>query len=356
MPSVVYLWLLLFTHEQTQMFLLLTDEFCLGLYMNHLKTSVISKKNCQKMKIIKIPQRYQHPMVVAALLRSHVEEWSQRSLRHCLRRGKLRDPDLEARYFQLEREFSTLDDFCSRVPFKFIIKIGDNVKIIGRGPEILWDDDKNSIVFDKFHMYPIPRGIKNKHVYVTDFVAEAGLTDRHWDPTEWDGDLLDMEAVLFLERLFRIKIQIWNQNYSLSEHRAIYDQEYIGSIISEKEYYLHHQEKTGYLLMIDEPEKYFDKYFLCTNENCFYTFRSQKQLDQHTQLCGLDNTRILQEELGQSGKLVKKAEDRGLIPKVGYNRNFLFYDIESTLPSSDVCTQRTKVLQTHQLVSIAANR
>ena len=308
------------------------------------------------MKTIKIPQRYQHPIIVAALLRSQIDDWTQRGLRNSLPRGKLRDPDLEARYFQLEREFSTLDDFCSRAPFKFIIKIGDTLKTIGEGPDILWDDDKRAVVFEKFNMYPIPKGIKNKHVYVTDFVAEAGLTDRHWDPEEWNGVLLDMEDVPFLESFFRIKIQIWNQTYSVKQNRAIYNQEYIGSIISEKEYYLHHQEKTGYLLMIDEPEKYFDKYFTCANEHCFYTFKSAKQLDQHSQLCGQENTRIVQEELGQSGKLVKKAEDHGLIPKVGYNRNFLFYDIESTLPSSDVCTQRTKVLQTHQLVSIAANR
>ena len=308
------------------------------------------------MKSIKIPKIYTNPLVVATLLRENLDEWTQRSLRLSLARGKLRDPELEELYHRIVQNFAGLEQYCSSKPFKYVIKSGDTVKVIGVGPEILWDDDKKSIIFDKFHMYPIPKGINHRHIYVTDFVAAAGLTDRHWDPKEWKDQLLDLESVDFLEQLFGISIQIWEREYSQTKGQDNYSLYYLGSVFSAEEYFLHLQAQTGLLLFIDDPDKYFSKYFICTNENCFFQFRSQQKLDQHSQLCGQETTRIVQEELGLSGKLVKKAEDHGLIPKLGYNRNFLFFDIESTLPRSTVCTQRTKVMTTHELVSIAANR
>ena len=130
----------------------------------------------------------------------------------------------------------------------------------------------------------------------------------------------------------------------------------MGSRYFTKSVMVHFQEETNVFFVIDDEKKYLEKRFRCPNENCFFDFRSQKLFDDHFKLCGKTETKIIQQSMGPSSELFDKAEKHGLIPNCGFNRNFLFFDIESVLPPSDTRTEKTIVSTTHSLVSIAANR
>ena len=167
---------------------------------------------------------------------------------------------------------------------------------------------------------------------------------------------MDFETILDLEDYFQIKIEVWTKYFVESLKMNVYKYYYIGSKYFNKSVMVHFQEESNVFFVIDDEKKYLERRIRCPNKNCFFNFRNQKLFDDHFKLCGKTETKIVQETMGPSSELFDKAEKHGLIPKCGFNKNFLFFDIESVLPSSDIQTSNTRVQSLHELVSIAANR
>lgn len=305
---------------------------------------------------LKIPSRYEHPIIVAFLIREKHEVWNFDTAKSEFRRDRLFDNELEDLYHHYAQNFISLADFCTNKEFEFFIKDKDGLQRFSSGPEICFDSIKGRIIFDKIDLYPIPKGVNSKLTEVNDLLTFMNIDSPEWDKSDWENELLTLRNIMLIEELFFIKIEIWTRKYCELERRLLYENLYIGHKSFSNVAVLHCQEGSELSIVVEDSIQYFDKYFPCETDHCFFTFKTQKLLDEHAKLCGKEKVKIVQEELGPSGKLIKKAEERNLIPKCDFNRNFIFFDIESVLPKSQVQTKKTKVLSTHSLASIAANR
>ena len=305
---------------------------------------------------IKIPSRYRHPIIVAYLLREKLEEWTPQKIRREILRDRLRDYELEECYFLLEERFKSVADFCSDKSFCFFIKAENGLQIFSDGPPIFFDQTNPRIFFELFNLFSIPRGVKNNLTTVNSILIALEITSEYWVKDDWKNVEMNIETITELEEWFCIKFEVWTREFCTKQMRTLYNQYYSGNQAYTKKCILHFQVETETYLMVEDVQTYFEKLFECKTEGCSYTFKTQKTLDAHEKLCGLTEVKVVQEELGPSRKLIEKAEKEKLIPKCGYNRNFIFFDIESVLPNSDIKTKKTKVLSTHQLVSIAVNR
>ena len=308
------------------------------------------------MTSIQIPKRYKYPLC-AVLRKFNLEqgiEWNARNVKKCLPKGKIRDPEIESAYFELEKSYTTLQDFCERIPYSFIIKEGHDVVSYSNGPEIMFNVEKRAIYFNKCDLYWIPPGVSIRTSDVNSNMK--GLTSKFYNPNFWLGKSLDLNTILELEEIFEVKFEIWARTFSKKETRNLYSQLYLGHDSYPEVKYFHYQEETSSFLIIDDPHRYFDKLFECPVPFCFYSFRTRKLLDDHQIHCAKESLKIEQKEYGNSCELITRAENHGLIPRCGVNRNYLFFDIESVLPSSNVRTQKTVVLSSHKLVSLAVNR
>lgn len=305
---------------------------------------------------LKIPNRYEHPIIVAFLIRQKHEIWNFAAAKSEIRSDRLFDYDLEEAYYHYAQIFTSISDFCATKEFEFYVKDKDGLQRFSSGPEIFFDAIKGRIFFDKIDLFPIPSGVNAKFVEVNDLLTFMNIDSPEWDKSDWENELLTLRNIMMIEELFFIKIEIWSRTYCNLEHRVLYKNIYTGDKSSSNSAIIHYQEGSERLIVVENSVQYFDKYFACKTELCFFTFRTQKLLDDHSKLCGKEKVRIVQEELGASGKLIRKAEESNLIPKCDFNRNFIFFDIESVLPKSQVQTTKTKVLSTHSLASIAANR
>ena len=305
---------------------------------------------------LKIPNRYEHPIIVAFLIREKHAVWNFETAKSEFRRDRLFDNELEELYYHYAQNFTSIADFCSSKEFEFFIKDKDGLQRFSSGPEICFDSIKGRIIFDKIDLYSIPKGVNSKLTQVNDLLTFMNIDSPEWDKSDWEDELLTLENIMMIEELFFIKLEIWTRKFCRREFRVLYENLYVGDKSNSNVATLHYQEESESFIVVENPIQYFDKYFACQTENCFFTFKTQKLLDEHSKLCGKEKVRIVQDELGPSEKLIKKAEERNLIPKCGFNRNFIFFDIESVLPKSQVQTKKTRVLSTHSLVSIAANR
>ena len=300
----------------------------------------------------KIPSRYRHPIIIAYLLREKLGEWSPQRIRREFTRDRLKDYELEECYFLLEQRFTSIGDFCQDKNYTFFIKTENDLHVFSEGPPIFFDQTKARIFSEVYNLYSIPRGIKNNFTTVTEILSAMQISSRE----DWEDEEMTFETITQLEDWFDLKIEVWSKFLCTVQNRVLYKHYYTGNPANSKTFVLHWQQETETYFMVDDTETYFEKLFQCQTEGCYFTFRSKKHLDLHEKLCGLSEVKVIQEELGPSGKLIEKAEKAKLIPKCEYNRNFIFFDIESVLPNSNITTKKTKVLSTHELVSIAVNR
>lgn len=109
-----------------------------------------------------IPKRYKNGIILVALLRNKLREWNTRSLKREFLRGTVSDPEIEDDYYRIEKNFKSIEDFCTRPPFKFFVKNGDEIKVFNDGPEIFYDADKNRVCFHQVELYPVPKSIKKR--------------------------------------------------------------------------------------------------------------------------------------------------------------------------------------------------
>ena len=109
-----------------------------------------------------IPKRYKNPVIILALLREKLREWNLSSLKKAFLRGKVHDSEVEDDYYRIERNFKSIEDFCQRPPFQFVVKQGGEIKVYSDGPEIFYDDDKKRVCFEKAEFFPLPRMLKKR--------------------------------------------------------------------------------------------------------------------------------------------------------------------------------------------------
>ena len=109
-----------------------------------------------------IPKRYENPVIILALLREKLREWNLPSLKKAFKRGKIHDSEVEDDYYRIERNFKSIEDFCQRPQFQFIVKQGGEIKVYSDGPEIFYDDDKKRVCFEKAEFFPLPRMLKKR--------------------------------------------------------------------------------------------------------------------------------------------------------------------------------------------------
>lgn len=109
-----------------------------------------------------IPKKYKNGIILVALLRNKLREWNITNLRKELRQGKVRDYEIEDDYYRIEKNFKSIEDFCTRPPFKFVVKRGGEINVFNDGPEIYFDADKNKVVFNPVDLYPVPQSIKKR--------------------------------------------------------------------------------------------------------------------------------------------------------------------------------------------------
>ena len=109
-----------------------------------------------------IPKRYKNPVIILALLREKLREWNESSLKKAFKRGKVHDNEVEEDYYRIEQNFKSIEDFCQRPPFKFVVKQGDEIKVYSDGPEIFYDDNKKRVCFEKVEFFPVPKTIQKR--------------------------------------------------------------------------------------------------------------------------------------------------------------------------------------------------
>ena len=178
---------------------------------------------------IGLPKTYRHPIIICSLLREKLEEWNFESVKRELRGNKIRDNDIEVAYYEEEKNFTTLEQFCSNQPFQFFVKTVDGIQTMSEGPAIYFDSQKKQLFFKKFQLYSIPPGIKAKLTTVHEFLTYAESVDRGTD-TDWSMKQdwaphapLTWEDIQDIEILFFIRIRVWTRSFCKRENRPIYN-------------------------------------------------------------------------------------------------------------------------------------
>ena len=303
-----------------------------------------------------IPNRYRYPVILVSLLRDKLEEWTLKNIKREFLRQKIRDPELEELYFSIERDVQSSEEYCSLQPYKYILRVNGEINTISEGPEIIFDVDKNRVYVNTVDFYPIPKAVKDQITTIGKMLSKINVDLTEEEKEMWENESITDETLTEIEDIFALQIGIWTKKRvgPMVNYKEIFN----GRKCYDRKVFIHLQEETGVMFYICNSEKYFENYFICSNRNkgCYYQFRNKKNLEDHERSCCKTALRIVQTEYGPTDVLIEKAQSHGLLPEMDYNRDFLFYDIESVLPKSNEGSAKTKVLSTHQLVSISANR
>ena len=304
----------------------------------------------------RIPNRYRYPVILVTLLREKLEEWTVENIRREFHRQKIRDPELEEYYFSIERKVHSSEEYCSLQPYKYILRRNGEINTISEGPEIVFDIDKNRVYANSVEFYPIPKAAKDQITSIGKMLSKINVDLTEEEREIWENAPLTFENLREIEDIFALQIRVWSKKRAGSQ--VNYNEHCNGRKFYSQQVFIHLQEETGVLFFISNTEKYFENYFVCSNRSkgCLYQFPSKKKLEDHERSCCNTALKIVQTEYGPTDTLIEKAKAHGLIPEMDYNRNFVFYDIESVLPESQDQSAKTQVLSTHKLVSIAANR
>ena len=304
--------------------------------------------------IFAIPEKYQKPILLVFLLSEKLDVWTVENVKREFRKGTLRDPDILNTYHRLKNQF--ILENLSDASNCFVIKTESGVEKYGFGPKILFESKTRRIFDLEEDFYHLPKHVDKLIFRVDQLLTHAGISRPFVD--YWVGQPLTLKNIRQLEASYPLVINVWMKQKSDSFSGYTYQQIYDGQLQTGKMVNLHFQSETQKLFLISDDTKYFSTLFICKNEEkgCYYRFNSAKKLAEHEKSCGNERCKIYQTEYGKTGKLTEKAVKNGLIPRATINRNFIFYDIESTLPKSAVATNNTRVLSTHHVVSIAVNR
>ena len=310
-----------------------------------------------------LPERFTQPVVLIILLREKFKrnniDWNLANFKKEFRKKQIRDSEVLNLYYTNKDE--DVNNFVENFDLEVVVKNSDGILKYGHGAEkIFYDSSTRRCSFDPVGFYGLPRCIKEKIVKVDKMMQAAGVPLTPRDALYWENEPITFRNLKLCEDWFGIRVKVWTRSNGYNGIRLIkYQNLYCGDLASSgKTLCVHYQAETGQFFYIKDETKYFSDLHVCKNadQGCDFSFRSRREKEEHEIRCGEETVKIQQVELGPRGALIEKAQKAGLIPKLNDLRSFVFWDIESVLPQSTVKTAKTSVLQTHQVVSIAANR
>ena len=304
------------------------------------------------------------PIIFAGVLRESLPVWNFEYVAKAKQprnRGKLRDTSIEKRIVDMQNRYKSLSDRakCDLFPFTFKIKRKSEILEYSSGPQIFLNLSGRPVIsFSDFPPY-FPQGV-SKSENTLEIFHMASLIEK----IEGDGGKMTLDQIEKFEDLFGVSIQVWTKmprKFGTAQKIKGYDYQniFFGNYDYDHEIFFHMEEKTDKLFFITDVKKYFNQFLICKNRpsGCYYTFEDRKQKTSHEKNCLTETgIKVVQKEFGLNSNLFEKAENLGLLPRnLKLNDNFIFWDIESVLPSSNEEFGKTKVQSLHKLVSISAN-
>ena len=126
---------------------------------------------------------------------------------------------------------------------------------------------------------------------------------------------------------------------------------------------MYRQSATGIYLYIENEQQYLSSLRRCHNysKGCLVKFKSDETLRKHELKCktvaeAQENPIIIQQSYDACEHPLEQLKSDGWIDQYPQNRNFLIYDIESTLMSSNnAISEKQTIKDNHKLLSIGAS-
>ena len=123
------------------------------------------------------------------------------------------------------------------------------------------------------------------------------------------------------------------------------------------------QSATGIFLYIEDEQQYLSSILRCHNykNGCLVNFKTREDLSKHEQKCqtlaeAQENPTIIQNCYDACDHPLEQLKSDGWIDNYPKNGNFIIYDIESTLISSnEVISEKQTIKDNHKLLSIGAS-
>ena len=264
----------------------------------------------------------------------------------------------------------TNEELAEIFGIKFFVSDGKTLKKFGKGKEIYIKKLKTRRIYsDPCFFFYLPEGLKADGQYITRFdemlnfkqiVSEK--TDKKRMKFELDPCPLKVEKFSKLEEKYNVSINIFSKTKNDETNTYYYETKRLGNCFLNNILNLHLQEETKTYFMIVDYNLYFQNYHACPNrsEGCLLTFSKPAQMKKHILTCKSvdelqNHPQIIQKELRNTDFLLNKAKSAGILLRNPENKNFVFFDIECVLPVLNYSTPKMRILNTHKLVSIAAN-
>ena len=258
------------------------------------------------------------------------------------------------------------EKFC----IEFHIDTQGEYKKIGFGRPIFIRKIKTVRIFtEPLEFFYIPNGLKNDGKCLTRFDEMLTFAENSKSSTlckrvkistsKIEPCPLLTENFFTLEKVYNCCINIYSKQkcdktnkYNYKSYRFALEREN-SPIIN-----LHFMEKCKKYVLITDETEYFSNFYKCKNDGCRFVFSKKREYESHFLVCNKSTDlkmKIKQVEIKNIDLLLSKARNHGLMTSDPRNENFIFYDIESALPKSNLATNKTTILSTHQLISIAVN-
>lgn len=163
------------------------------------------------------------------------------------------------------------------------------------------------------------------------------------------------------ETMYDLSINVWETKMDENKHRFYVRHRYgwkNGKITINM-----HQDPLQNLTYIQDEDSYFANLYKCKNheKGCLYTFRDEEAKTAHDSKCKtMDEARadpiIVQTIFEKVDHPLQAALEDGWIDEYPQNKNFIIFDIESSLRRQPTqISSRQHLSQRHELLSIACN-
>ena len=312
-----------------------------------------------------VPARYKNYYIFCIVLFSQLGfDFSRSQFR-----AKLRESEFTDAYERKKNEFD--DSNPTRIAelheVKFVVWKEKKIVEYGTGKPIYLKIKATSRLYLRCtHFYYLPEGLlKNNNLITT--LDEILLLRPNPKRAKFDSNFhscalkdIDIEEIEKLHNLC-INIHTKTRTESSTQYKYAklrYGREATNSTVVD----LFKQKETSELILIRDMNKFMQNIFYCKNaeEGCRLVFCRKSVLESHLKICKTveeinQNPNIIQREFTNFDILIEKAIRHKIIHAFPQNENFIFFDVECTLRNSNKSTEKTIVLSTHRLVSIAAN-
>ena len=284
-----------------------------------------------------------------------------------------KDPEFKNLYYNMksDSEIYTLLELVTKYDIKLVIDNLGSTEKIGSGKETFLKIRSNAhIIFSNMNFYYKPKGVGQICLTFNDILrsqessknsecSKTTLNSKNINNSENIPltENLAQTGFVRLENKYKVSIDIWTK---ISKGKNVqFNKLRFGSCKYEKIIELHYSLDSENFYAIDLSGKYFENYFPCKNrmKGCQYYFNTKKKLEVHEQKCSeVQKYKVKQVEYGSDSNLIQKLIDLGHLSKRPRNENFVFYDIECLCPNVGLEIGKSRIVSTHRLLSIAANK